>query len=422
MSKKEPKETPPLSTESYKGVRDFYPPEQAFMNYLTGTMREVVQKFGYAEYHASILEPAELYRAKTSDEIVNDQTYTFLDRGGREVTLRPEMTPTVARMVAAKRRDWGFPLRLFSIPNVFRYERPQRGRLREHWQLNVDLFGSNSFEAEVEIISVAHALMRAFGAQDSDFVIKIGSRNFLNALTRELKLSDEGGKKLFGLLDRRSKMASEEFSQEIKDLGIAAEMIESDKVPEDVEKVLQTLADRGIKNAVFDSGIVRGFDYYSGIVFEVFDTNEGNNRALFGGGRYDNLTALWGGEPVPGVGFGMGDVTIRDFLEVRGMLPQYAPKTSVYIAVSSPEMVGRADELASMLRRENVAAAVDFGEKKLGDQIKAASKHQIPYLIVVGENEVSSGTYTVKNLVSGEENPLTREELAEFFMELREKE
>src|SRR6185369_13435225 len=236
-----------LPTESYKGVRDFYPPEQAFMNYLTGTMREVVEKFGYAEYHASILEPAELYRAKGADnaEIANEQTYTFTDRGGREVTLRPEMTPTVARMVSAKRREFGFPLRLFSIPNVFRYERPQRGRLREHWQLNVDLFGSTSLEADAEIISVAHALMKAFGATEDDFEIKIGSRNFINSVTQELKLSDEGGKKLFGLLDRKNKIAKEEFAQELQDLGVAAEMLEPNKVPEDVKQVLETLKKRG---------------------------------------------------------------------------------------------------------------------------------------------------------------------------------
>lgn len=389
------------------------------MNFLTGTMREVVEKYGYVEYHASILEPAELYRKKSSDEIVNDQTYTFTDRGGREVTLRPEMTPTVARMVAAKRREFGYPLRLFSIPNVFRYERPQRGRLREHWQLNVDIFGTNSIEAEVEIIMIAHALMKAFGATDSDFQIKIGSRNFLNALKTELKLSDEAGKKLFGLIDRKHKMEKAEFEREIADLGIAAEMLETDKVPDDVAEVLKILKSRGISNAVFAPEIVRGFEYYSGIVFEVFDTNENNNRSLFGGGRYDNLTGLFDAEKVPGVGFGMGDVTIKDFLEVRGLLPAYAPKTSVYIAVASPEMVDAAHELAMMLRHENVAVAVDFGDKKLGDQIKAAAKHQIPYLLVVGEDEKKSGTYTVKNLASGEESSLDKASLSEFFLSLK---
>lgn len=419
MSKNSASDNEKLPTESYKGVRDFYPAEQSFMNFLTSTMREVVEKFGYAEYHASILEPSELYRAKTSDEIVNDQTYTFTDRGGREVTLRPEMTPTVARMVAAKRREFGFPLRLYSIPNVFRYERPQRGRLREHWQLNVDLFGSKSLEAEAEIISVAHALMTAFGAGESDFIIKIGSRNYLNALTRELKLDKTESKKLLGLLDRRAKMAKKEFAEELKDLGVAAEMLESDQVPEDVAEVLRLLNARGISNVVFSPEIVRGFDYYSGIVFEVFDMHPMNSRSLFGGGRYDNLTALFDSEKIAGVGFGMGDVTMRDFLEVRGWLPEYMPAAKLYIAVASPEVLPHAQVLASELRQENVNVAVDFGEKKLGDQIKAASKHSIPYLLVVGADEAKSGSYTIKDLASGEEQTLSRQELAAFFLNLK---
>jgi histidyl-tRNA synthetase len=416
MSKNSASDNEKLPTDSYKGVRDFYPEDQAFMNFLTSTMRETVEKFGYAEYHASILEPADLYRSKTSEEIVSEQTYTFTDRGGREVTLRPEMTPTVARMVAARRRELGFPLRLYSIPNVFRYERPQRGRLREHWQLNVDLFGSKSLQADAEVISVAHALMTAFGAAESDFIIKIGSRNYLNTLTKELKLDVAGGKKLLGLLDRRAKMDAKEFRQELDDLGVAAEMLESKKVPDDVEEVLAALTARDIRNAVFSPEIVRGFDYYSGIVFEVFDMHPLNSRSLFGGGRYDNLTGLFDNEKIPGVGFGMGDVTIKDFLDVRGWLPEYEPKARAYIAVSSPSMSATANEVASLLRSRNIAAAVDFGDKKLGDQIKAASKHKIPYLIVVGEDEAKSDTYTVKDLATGKEQKCLKEELPDFFL------
>lgn len=416
MSKKDSSHNEKLSTESYKGVRDFYPEEQALLRYITSTMREVVEQFGYAEYHASILEPAELYRSKTSDEIVNEQTYTFVDRGGREVTLRPEMTPTVARMVSARRRDFGFPLRLYSIPNVFRYERPQRGRLREHWQLNVDIFGSKSLEAETEIIAVSHAVMKAFGANDQDFVIKIGSRNFLNTLIRDLKLPPEGGKKLIGLMDRKAKMAREEFMQEITDLGVAAEMLESDSVPEDVATVIENLKSRGITNATFSPEVVRGFDYYSGIVFEVFDMHPLNSRSLFGGGRYDNLTGLFDSEQVPGVGFGMGDVTIKDFLDVRGFLPEYEPTAKAYIALASPELSAAGQEIAALLRSQHVACAVDFGEKKLGDQIKTATKHKIPYLVVVGQDEVAQDSYTVRDLATGKESKCSRSELGAFFL------
>ncbi len=415
MSKKEK-----LSVESYKGVRDFYPEDQAFLQYLTKTYRQVAERMGYVEYHASVLEPAELYKSKGADneELVNEQTYTFLDRGGREVTLRPEMTPTVARMVAAKRREMGFPLRLFSIPNLFRYERPQRGRLREHWQLNVDLFGSPSIHADAEIITVAYEVMKAFGARESDFVIKIGSRTFLNTLIEELSLSEQDSKRFLGLLDRRAKMPADEFTAAMSDIGVPLERLSPGAVPADVSQVLDTLSVLGVENAVFDPSIVRGFAYYSGIVFEVFDTHKDNNRALFGGGRYDNLTELFDDEPITGVGFGMGDVTMHDFLSVRGLLPTYIPPTKLYVAVADKELVPHALGVAQDLRAEGVAVAVDFCDKKLSDQIKTAVKHKIPYLLVVGSNEVTSGTFAVRNLASGAEESLKRTELSTFFLNL----
>ncbi|MDO8518298.1 MAG: histidine--tRNA ligase [bacterium] len=415
MSKKER-----LSTEAYKGVRDFYPEEQALLNYLTSVMRSVVERVGYVEYHASVLESAELYRAKgaENEELTNEQTYTFLDRGGREVTLRPEMTPTVARMVAAKRRELGFPLRLYSIPNVFRYERPQKGRLREHWQLNVDLFGSRSLYADAEIIGVAYGIMRAFGAKESDFEIRLGSRNALEKLDMELinrEVSSENRKKIRVLLDKKGKMSEGERQKELEQLANGPfEITET----ADIVEIRRILSDLGVTNATFDPNIVRGFDYYTGMIFEVFDTHPSNNRSLFGGGRYDNLTALFDDEPTPGVGFGMGDVTLRDFLAVRGLTPPYRPPTHVYVAVATPELVGGAWALAAELRQQGVNAALDFGERKLGDQLKTASKHKIPYLIVVGQNEIASSNFAVRNLETGEEKTLAREQLAAFFLNL----
>jgi len=404
-----------LSTDAYKGVRDFYPEDEAVQKYLFSTMRDVVEKFGYAEYHASILEPAELYRGKTSEEIVNEQTYTFVDRGEREVTLRPEMTPTVARMIAAKRRELSFPTRWYSIPNVFRYERPQRGRLREHWQLNVDLFGSSSLEADAEIISIAYAMMKAFGANDDDFEIRIGSRVFLNSIISTVLAADQG-KKLLGLLDRRAKMPAVEFDTELQKLGVSSEKFSSSPVPPDASGLLSLLKNRGIENARFDPSIVRGFDYYTGMVFEVFDKHPENNRSLFGGGRYDNLLALFGEDQVPAVGFGMGDVTMRDFLAVRDLIPRYVSTTKVYCAVASPDVVPEAMKIAGELRAQGVNAAVDLGDKKLGDQIKNADKQKIPYLIVIGPSEVESGEFSVRNLATRAETGMTRGELGTFFL------
>ena len=413
MAKKEK-----LSVEPYKGVRDFYPPEYATLSYIFNTWRAAVEKAGYVEYEASILEPSELYKAKgaENEEMVNEQTYTFVDRGGRETTLRPEMTPTVARMVAAKRRELGFPLRYYSIPNVFRYERPQRGRLREHWQLNVDLFGSHSPYADSEIIGVAQAIMRAFGATEKDFCLKVGSRTFINSLIADVNLSEENGKALLALLDRRAKIPAEEFDDKLRELGIAKEKLSGD-APKDIATMIKEFSDEGLNNIVWDPSIVRGFAYYTGMVFEVFDMHPDNNRALFGGGRYDNLTAMFDDEPITGVGFGMGDVTMRDFLEVRGLVPAYVPPTQLYIAVTAPELAAQAQTLAGELRKQGVNVAIDFGDKKLGDQIKTASKHGIPYSLVVGDNELSSGKFVVRNLASGEETKLDKANLANFFLQ-----
>ena len=404
-----------LSTEPYKGVRDFYPEDHAFLTYFFATSRRTLERAGYVEYGASILEPAELYKAKgaENEEIVSEQTYTFTDRGGREVTLRPEMTPTVARMVAARRRSMGYPLRLFSLPNVFRYERPQRGRLREHFQLNVDIFGSTSLYADAEIVRIAHDLMKALGATDGDFVIKVGSRAYVNALIEELGLAADATKRFVTLLDRRAKMSHEEFEGALAELGVPLERLSPDQAPSAITRMITGFADAGITNIVWDPGIVRGFAYYTGMVFEVFDTDSSNSRSLFGGGRYDDLTKLFDSEPLPGVGFGMGDVTLRDFLETHGLLPNYRPPTHLYIAIPAPELAGAAETLASALRAQDINVAIDFGEKKLAEQIKTAAKHRIPYLIVLGEDELASGHVKLRDLATGEERELAREEVAE---------
>jgi histidyl-tRNA synthetase len=409
-----------LSTEPYKGVRDFYPEDQALLNYIIKTWRDTTERFGYVEYGASILESAELYRSKGADneEIIRDQSYTFTDRGEREVTLRPEMTPTVARMVAGKRRELGYPLRWYSVPNCFRYERPQRGRLREFWQLNADIFGTRSPAADAEIISLAYEIVRAFGGKPEDFEIRLGSRAYMESVAAELELDDATKNKMLELLDRRNKMPEAEFVKALDELGVPHGRVLGGDTPQDVADVLAVLESLGVPNAKYDPSVVRGFAYYTGVVFEVFDTHPDNNRALFGGGRYDNLTQLFDDEPLPGIGFGMGDVTIRDFLDVRGLLPAYMPATKVYIAVAAPEVATVALQLAGELRGQGVAVAVDFGERKLGDQIKVATKHRVPWLIVVGDNEISSGTFGVKNLDTGATEQKTRAELASFFLNL----
>ena len=408
-----------LSTEPYKGVRDFYPEDQFTQKYIFENMARVCELFGYEEYAASVLEPAELYRGKTSEEIVNEQTYTFKDRAEREVTLRPEMTPTLARMVAAHSRDIPFPARWYTIANCFRYERPQKGRVREHWQLNADLIGVPGVEADAEIIAVAHGVLRAYGADERTFEIRVSDRRILDALYTECEIPSEMHGKTTRLLDKRAD--TEHFEKKLTEMigekkssTLLAKLdgTTSSAFLEDLRTHVESL---GVTNMVVDTSITRGFDYYTGMVFEVYDTSGDNTRSLFGGGRYDHLLSLFGGESIPAVGFGMGDVTARDFLKTHGLLPAYSPATELMICIVEPEDAAHAEVLAQSLRREDVTISVNFSRKRVGDQVRQADKMKIPFIITVGKKERESGRYTVKNLATGTEVNLPSDRIAEHL-------
>lgn len=412
-----------LSTESYKGVRDFYPEDMAVQRYIFDTWATTAESFGFERYDASILEPADLYKAKgaENEEMVNEQTYTFIDRGEREVTLRPEMTPTVARMVAGKRRELTFPVRWYSIPNLFRYERPQRGRLREHWQLNCDIFGADHYTADVEIIALAHQLLLDFGAKPEMFEIRINNRAFMNEWYSTMGIAESGMRQqLTKLNDRKAKISNDEYKAElrkilkepfdIENLKIGLESSDISQLNSDspVRQIIEGLQSIGITNVRFDKTLARGFDYYTGTIFEIFDVSGENNRSMLGGGRYDNLTGMFGGDPVTGIGFGMGDVTMRDFLETHELLPDTLKVTGpeVMVIPTDSERNLDAQALATTLRRATTARiATDIGTKKLGKKIGDASDRGVRYVVVVGEQEVQNQTYTIKDLRSGEETP-----------------
>lgn len=403
----------PLSTDPYKGVRDFYPADWAKMDAIFTTLRGTLRAWGYEEYNASPLERAELYEAKTSEEIVSEQTYTFMDRGDRRVTLRPEMTPTLARMVSGKRREMPFPLRWFSLPNVFRYERPQKGRLREHYQLNVDLVGISTTEADIEVITLANNLLKAFGAKESDFIIRINSRALLTAACAAAGLNADATRAYLRLLDKKNKMTSEEFDIArntitdkdplalINDAGSAPDIASEKK---ELLDTIESLGRRGVGNAVFDPTLTRGFDYYTGIVFEIFDTNPANPRSLFGGGRFDKLVTLFGGDPIPAIGFGMGDVTLADFLETHELLPKSDfGKPQLYLGTPVAGDIPAAQAFAETLRKEGGRVFVNITEKGLGDQIKDAVKRGVPFFMAYGADEVANQTARLKILATGEE-------------------
>ena len=425
------KKTNKLSTEAYKGVRDFYPEDMFVQNYIFSIFKKVCESYGYNQYDASVLEPADLYRAKSGDEIVNEQTYTFIDRGEREVTLRPEMTPTVARMVSARKQELSFPLRWYSIPNLFRYEKPQKGRLREHWQLNVDLFGVAGISAEAEVISLAYSIMKEIGLKDTDFQIRLNSRKIMNYVLNDLMSLDEvTANKISHLIDKKDKLSAKDFEQGVKELltdkteqfltllnsknfeefvSRLPQGAEIAEIVDEIRVVMAKLEKLGITNAVFDQTLMRGFDYYTGIVFEVYDNNPENRRAVFGGGRYDDLLSIFGGEKVPAFGFGTGDVIMRDILETYKLMPVYKPKTNLYICTLNKDFQEFGNDLAQTLRAGGLNVAVDLSNKKVGDQIKSADKQKIPYIICIGEDEIKSGEFKLKNLETGEEKAVTEE-------------
>ncbi|MCX6725659.1 MAG: histidine--tRNA ligase [Candidatus Saccharibacteria bacterium] len=424
-----------LTTQPYKGTRDFYPDEKRTQNYIFGVMRSVSERFGYEEYDAPILEPIELYQAKSGAEIVSEQTYLFTDRGGRQVAIRPEMTPTVSRMVAGRRQELGYPLRWYSIPNLMRYERPQRGRLREHWQLNVDIFGVKGLEAEHEIIALADAVMQGYGAKRDMYTVKLNSRKLMDYLLADyLGFDAEQSTRIAKIIDHMHKVSTEVFQKEIDDVlsdsqrsgNTGQKLVDLlsvkslDQLPSEIadntaavelQKLIDLLQSSGITNVVFDITIMRGFDYYTDIVFEVMDTDPENNRSMFGGGRYDGLVGLFGVEPVPTVGFGMGDVTIANFLTSHGLMPELKVATDVYVVLVG-DVYSLAQGTIASLRSQGLNVAVDTSGRKPGDQIKNAVKKNINFVLFIGDKELADGKFSLKNLADGQESNISVEEAA----------
>jgi histidyl-tRNA synthetase len=433
-----------LSTQPYKGARDFYPEDKRLQKWMFAKWRAVAEAFGYEEYDAPILEPTELYASKTSDEIVNEQTYSFVDRGGRAVTIRTEMTPSVSRMVAGRRQELPYPLRLYSVPNLWRYERPQRGRLREFWQLNVDLFGVEGIEADFEMIQLSNAIMKSFGARDSMFTIKVNSRRLVNSLMQDyLGLDAVQGVSVIRLIDKKAKMEPAEFSAKLDALlspsqredgteqkllallegktldDLPAELVSGSDVSK-LRSLLRLAAESNILNIEFDITLMRGFDYYTDIVFEVFDTHPENNRSMFGGGRYDGLVAQFGVEPVPTVGFGMGDATLYNFLVLHELMPQVNTETDVYVVLVG-DVYAKAQKQIGLLREMGVRAAVDVSGRKMDKQIKAAVKKGVKYVLFIGDKELENGQFTLKNLQTGNEETHSIERLVSIIKDYRKK-
>ncbi len=429
-----------LSIQPYKGTRDYYPEDKRVQDYIFNTWRKVVERYGYQEYGAPTLEPVELYAAKSGEELVGEQTYQFKDRGDRTVAIRPEMTPSISRMVAARRQELGYPARLYSIANFMRYERPQRGREREFWQLNADIFGVDNSRADAEIIEIADDVMKSFGAKDEMYTIRVNHRGLVDTVMKDyLGLDKEKAHKLIKLLDKKDKMSADDFAK------AAAEIVEKkavlsklstlvrvkmlDEMPEELQKtdafsqlsdLLDNLKSAKITNAKFDMTLMRGFDYYTGMVFEIFDLHPDNNRAMFGGGRYDGLVGLFGVDAVATVGFAPGLTSTELFLKSHKLLPRLLPATEVGIVVID-DKVDEAMAIARELRSEGVNTEVDYTGRKLDKQIKALVKKDVPYMLFVGSKEVQEEIYTFKDVNTTDEEKLSLERVISRVKDHRSK-
>jgi histidyl-tRNA synthetase len=434
-----------LNKSPYRGTRDFFPGQMRLRNYIFLKMAQVSELYAYEPYDGPLLEEVDLYRAKSGEELINEQIYSFMDRGEREVAIRPEMTPTLARLVAQIHREVTKPIRMYAIPNLMRYEKPQRGRLREFWQYNADIFGAGQ-NGEIEILQLAVALMKSFGATHEHFEILVNDRRFVDFVFKGLIGLEPGNtKKLYKLVDAKNKMLPDKFAAEVRaitsdeskarifeqfvnlhtveDIKMFVDGV-SDKLPltqthhldsaapladtshvAPLLKIFEKLNGLGLGDYIkFDPAIVRGLDYYTGVVFEIFDKHPENRRAIAGGGAYANLLQIFNEPALEGVGIGLGEVPLKDFLTTHQLLPDFT-KTDVdyLVAYLVPEAEKVANELAEQLRQKNYKTELFFGEAKPKKIFTYSEKKNFKFICFIGEEELKNDEVKIKDLVQRKE-------------------
>jgi histidyl-tRNA synthetase len=416
---------------SVKGTRDYYPQEMGARTWLYVNMRQVSEAFGYSEWEGPMLESLELYAAKSGEELVNKQSYVFSDRGGDKITLRPELTPTLARMVAARQPQLTFPLRWWSFGPFWRYERPQKGRTREFFQWNIDMIGDPSPEADAELIAIAATFLKQVGLEPNEAKILVNNRDLMNREIEALGIAAEMRSEVFNLIDRKDKMNSESWLVYAADIGLSEaqttgiESLIQDKdlwkKSDELQRIFAALDSYGVTDYVeFAPQIIRGLLYYTGTVFEAWDT-AGDFRALFGGGRYDNLVGDVGGEPVGGVGFAIGDLVISLLLEKLSKLPSFGSTPApIFITLFEDALSDEMVTLSQELRRAGFKVTNNLSAGKLGKQFKYADRIGARLALVVGPDELANQQVTVKDLASGEQQTISRSELEKTLRQLLE--
>jgi histidyl-tRNA synthetase len=410
--------------QAVKGTRDFYPEAMAFRSWLYGKVRDISEQYGYQEYEAPILERLELYAAKSGEELVKEQSFVLMDRGGDQLALRPELTPSLARMVAQQQATLVRPVRWFSFGPFWRYERPQRGRTREFFQWNIDLLGAETPAADGEIVAVGAAFLQSLGLTSSEVAIHLNSRRLMERKLAEIGVGDDQRMDVFRLIDRRDRLSPEKWTAWALDIGLSQDQLEQLKTllvssdlwreSDELCQVFATAEAFAVDDyLVYDPSIVRGLDYYTGPVFEAYD-REHKFRAIFGGGRYDNLVADVGGDRITGVGFAMGDVIIQLLLERASKRPELPTSPSqVLVTVFSAELYAQSLALAARLRQAGINVEQVLEATRLGKQIRYASRKGIPYVAILGPDELEAGQVVLKNLDTGEQRAYTAEEVVE---------
>jgi histidyl-tRNA synthetase len=403
--------------ERLPGFRDFYPEPLPHTDVWSADARQfifekwrtVARRYNFREYDGPPLEPLELFTTKSGEEIVG-QLYNFTDKGERAVALRPEMTPTLARMVAAHERNYKKPIKWFAIPQLFRYERQQKGRLREHFQFNADIIGENDPAADAELIALLIDTLRAFGLTEQDFVIRLSSRNAWHEFYKSggdgVSSSPEPNEyNFFQVIDKLERTPPEETDKKLKSLGFSLEavngFIESGAPTAELAAIIANLAARGLRDfAKVDYHVIRGLAYYTGVVFEAFDKNC-EFRAIAGGGRYDNLVKLISGGKVdlPALGFGMGDVVLLELLKVRGLLPQFDANVDVFVLIEDENLRAPSLKLIHNLRAAGFAVEYSLTPAKSDKQFKRAQELKASFTAKLENDSIAR----VKNLKTREE-------------------
>lgn len=416
------------------GFRDFVPADLALRNHIFRAWREVCRRYGFREYDGPPLEPLGLYVEKSGPEIV-EQLYNFRDKGGREVALRPEMTPTLARILADRSRGMAKPIRWFSIPQLFRYERSQRGRLREHFQLNADIVGEAGVSADAEVAAVAIQAVSALGLTESDFVARVNDRRLVTAVLDALGVAAGKRAECLAVIDKAGRAGPGKTRAALAalEIGEAATAGLADLVAdgswdhlrdrfathdavvaalEPLREHRQILEAMGLGGCLrFDFTVVRGLAYYTGIVFELFD-RAGEMRAICGGGRYDRLLELVGGEPLPAVGFGMGDVVLGELLRDRGLVPDAAAGCDDYVIWVEPSQRPLGLEAARRLRAAGRRVLYELQHRGVGKQLRNAARAGAGRAVIIGPDEAAAGTATVRDLRTGRQQEVSAEAIA----------